>query len=128
MLLVSVHELFTAFFPPFDGRLDIAVHLVMMAGKLVVLAAIPAMLWRMDIAFHSRLKRFCAFYGASILLFAILTFIHAFWTREIFVTPASGDVVRYYYLESGPFDRFHYIGLEDWRVEWGSLVRQLKDK
>lgn len=67
---------------------------------------------------------FSLFFGLGYLtLFAFYVFLG----REPLARLVSDEVVRFYYLRSPALDGMHYIGLEEWRVQWSNWIPQAKD-
>jgi len=117
----------TATLPPFDGPLEWVIHAAMCVLKLGTILLFPFAIRPLYSRLHGSIRNvglFTLFFGLGYFTLFSLYIVHG---REPLARVVSDEVVRFYYLRSPVLDGMHYIGLEEWRVQWSHWIPQAKD-
>ncbi len=121
------HEFATAKAPPFDGALDVSIHVLLGALKLATVCAFPFALRPFYTCLHRNPRTLVVFSVLAGAVYLGLFWSYAIWGRTAFAEFASGHVVRYYYLESEVLAKFGYLGLEEWQEQWRRFIPHVKE-
>jgi hypothetical protein len=121
------HLFATTVFPPFDGTLDIFLHVILGLLKVATIFVFPFVIRPLYKELHGNPRNVIAFVLVFALGHAFLSALYVLLGRELLAVHASNDVVRFYYFHSPILDEFHYIGLEAWREEWARFIPQAKE-
>ncbi len=123
----AFHAFLTTVLSPFDGPLDITIHVIMGILKLTTIAVFPLAIGPLYKRLHRNSRNATAFVLFFTISYLSLWTLYLLLGRELLATYASDSVVRFYYLRSPVLDEFHYIGLEEWREDWARLIPQAKE-